>query len=144
MSYTSRAIVVWLIQNHQVKVSRQAIDGYRTNKNRIRLTRDILAKDIARAVPTALKLNRIAIRDEMIQDLRRKPWNGSQQVINRILDSIKAEMEPLEVNLNLGLKEQTAQQYREVSDQGVISEAMERLKAAGMEIAQVVPSKPGK
>ena len=82
----------------------------------------------------------------MIQELRRKPWKvNTQQTINRLLDSIRSEMEPLEVNLTLDLKAKTAQQYRDVSSQGVINEAMERLKAAGMEIAQVVaPPKPGK
>ena len=89
-------------------------------------------------------MNRVAIRDEMVQDLRRKPWKGSQQTINRLLDSIKAEMEPLEVNITLDLKAKTAQHYRDVSSAGVINEAMERLKAAGMEIAQVVAPKPGK
>jgi len=140
MNYTSRAIVVWLMQNHRVRVSRQNIDSYR-NKHRSKIcqTREILSKDIQKAVPTALKLNRIAIRDEMIQDLRRKPWKGKHEAINRILDSIKAEMEPLEVNLNVDLRAQTAQRYRDVSDQGVINEAMERLKATGMEIAEIVP-----
>jgi len=131
MNYTSRAIVVWLMQNHRVRVSRQNIDSYR-NKHRSKIcqTREILKKDIQKAVPTALKLNRIAIRDEMVQDLRRKPWKGRHEAINRILDSIKAEMEPLEVNLSVDLRAQTAQQYREVTDAGVIAEAMENLKAS--------------
>lgn len=141
MNYTSRSIVVWLMQNHHVRVRRQNIDSYR-NKQRSKIcqTRDILAKDIQKAVPTALKLNRVAIRDEMIQDLRRRPWKQrTQETINRILDSIKAEMEPLEVNVRVNLKAKTAQEYKDVTSQGVITEAMDRLKAAGMEVAQVVP-----
>lgn len=143
MNYTSRAIVVWLIQNHQVKVSRQAVDGYRNNKSRLRLTREILAKDISKAIPLASKISRIAVRDEMVQDLRRKPWKvSSQPIINRILDSIKAEMEPLEVSLSVDIRGKTAQQYKDVTDAGVIAEAMKNLKAAGMEIAQVEPPDP--
>jgi len=140
MNYTSQAIVVWLMQNHHVRVRKQNIDAYR-NKQRSKIcqTRDILAKDILKAVPTALKLNRIAIRDEMVQELRRKPWEGSQQTINRILDSIKSEMEPLEVNLNVNLRAKTAQEFQELTDQKIIDEAMSRLKESGMEIAQVEP-----
>lgn len=145
MGYTSRAIVVWLIQNHRVKVSRQNIDSIRNKQRKLIVqTRDILKKDIQKAVPTALKLNRVAIRDEMIQDLRRKPWKGRHEAINRILDSIKAEMEPLEVNLNVDLRAKTAMEYADVSDQGVINQAMSNLKAAGMEIAHVEPPEPKK
>ena len=113
--------------------------------------------EIRLAAPIASKIHRIAKRQELINSLERRIWRvtsetknglriitGTHETINRILDSVKAELEPYEVNVSVDLRAQTAQQYAEVSDQGVINEAMSRLRAAGMEIAQVGPPKPEK
>lgn len=125
---------------------------------RVEQGRREIEREIKLAAPIANKLHRIAKRQELINSLERKLWrvsnvtkgglrlvSGTHETINRILDSVKAELEPYEVNVNVDLRAQTAQQYKDVSDQGVITEAMDKLKAAGMEVAQVVkPTEPGK
>jgi hypothetical protein len=166
MGYTSKTVLIWLVKNYGIQVRRQNIDFMRNSqRKRINDTRAEISKNVLKSVPVASKLRRLTIRDELVEDLRRKLWRktgiktvktsqgttriiheykGSHETINKLLDSVKAEVEPLEVNLSVDLRGKTEKQYQDVSNQGVIAEAMSRLKAAGMEVAQVVPPDPDK
>lgn len=156
--YRNSTILAHIRVNLGVKVSRQSINQMRhRHPERVEQGRREVESEITLAAPIASKLHRIAKRQELINSLERKLWRvtsvtkdgtrlltGTHETINRILDSVKVELEPYEVNVNIDLKAQTAQQYRDVSSGGVISEAMSRLKEAGMEIAQVVKPEPDK
>ena len=138
-----------------IEVSRQNVQQMRqTQPEKVEQGRREIEKEIRLAAPLASKVARLAKRQELVNSLERQMWRvtsmtktglrivtGSHEVINRILDSMKAELEPYEVNVSLDIRQQTAQQYQDVTDSGVITEAMNRLKAAGMEITKVIPKK---
>lgn len=150
--YRNSTILAHIRHNLGIKVSRQSINAMRHRQpERVEEGRRDIQKEIGLAAPIANKIHRIAKRQELINSLERKLWRttsvtkggtrlltGTHETINRILDSVKAELEPYEVNVSVDLRGKTAQQYKDVTDSGVISEAMDKLKAAGMEIAHVV------
>ena len=151
--YRNTTILKYIKATFGIKVSRQSINAMKHGQSdKVEQGRREIEKEIRLAAPIASKLHRVAKRQELIESLERRIWRvtsetksgvkvlaGCHEVINRILDSVKAELEPFELNVQLDLREQTAQQYKDVSDNEVIAQAMEMLKASGMEIHHVEP-----
>jgi len=153
--YKNTTILKYVKATFGIKVSRQSVNAMKQSQpDKVEQGRREIEKEIRLAAPIANKIHRIAKRQELINSLERKMWRttsvtkggtkivtGSHETINRILDSVKAELEPFELNVQLDLRAQTEQQYKDISDNEVIAAAMDMLKASGMEIHHVEPQK---
>jgi len=118
--YRNTTILAHIRHNLGVKV-RQSISEMRHRQpDRVEQGRREIAKEIGLAAPIADKIHRIAKRQELVNSLERKLWRvtsvtkggtrlltGTHETINRILDSVKAELEPYEVNVSVDLRGKT-------------------------------------
>jgi len=111
--YAPKEIIKYLNDNYGIKIDPSNVTYYKNNKREdIREARKNFLNDLE-ILPVSDKAHRILERQNLIKDLKKRLWNpiysaktgeiikyeGVHHIINKILDSVQNELEPIKHSL---------------------------------------------